>query len=131
MSSHTKTKLPKLKTIKTENKIITETDMRHIEELKKKGYTFKELDKAYSRSYGTLSRYIRSFKRTGTLPKQTIQSKQPEEFDHGKLGALIKAGWRMKDLMVEFSADEEEIKKRIKEWQKLEKSKNGNSTERR
>lgn len=127
MSSHAKTELPKLKIIKTKDKIITESDMRHISELRKEGYTFKELDKAYSRNYGTLSRYFRSWNRCGTLPRQPIQSEQQQEFDHDKLGALIKAGWGMKDLMVEFSADEEEIKNRIKEWQRLEKSKNGNS----
>ena len=126
MKKNKEKKRSELGIIKTKNEIITEEDMKHISALKEEGYTFIELDRAYSRKYGTISRYYRSWLK-GSLPKQLGQPQQPEEFDLDKLGALLRAGWGLKDLMVEFSADEEEIKMRIKELIKREKSKNGNN----
>lgn len=128
MSRRTK-KLPELGIIKTKNETITEEDMKRISELKEEGYMFIEMDRAYSRKYGTIARYYKNWLK-GSLPKQPGrpgQLEQQEEFDHDKLGALLRAGWGLKDLMVEFSADEEEIKMRIKELIKREKSKNGNN----
>lgn len=115
MSKQLKIELPELDVIKTEDEDLTIEDMEKIEELRDEGYTFKELDKAYSRTKGTISRYLKRYLR-GEFPEQ---EQQTDMFDYGKLGALLNAGWNLKNLAIEFRTNEVEIKNRIKEIQRI------------
>lgn len=51
------------------------------------------------------------------------KAKPEEEFDYGKLGALIRAGKDVEFLKVEFGLSRQQIGARIRVWKKMQEEK--------
>lgn len=61
------------------------------------------------------------------LPAKVKREPKEEEFDYGKLGALIRAGKTVEFMQTEFGCTRAQIAARIRIWNKMEDEKNEQS----
>lgn len=59
------------------------------------------------------------------IPAKVKREPNDEDFDYGKLGALIRAGKKVEFLQSEFGCTRAQIAARIRIWNRMEEEKNG------